>query len=71
MEIKTQGEILFKTETLINVLSKMLGTSIIDAEYKSKHLYGGTLGDVKFISGKATDTEGRKYPYQFVLKKQI
>lgn len=68
--MNTQNEIVIKFEKLVNVLSKMLGTGIIDAEYKAKHLYGGTLGEVQLISGKAKDTEGRKHPYQFVLKKQ-
>ena len=68
--MNTQNEIVIKFETLVNVLSKMLCTSIIDADYNSKHLYGGTLGDVQLISGNATDTRGRELPYQFVLKKQ-
>lgn len=68
--MNTQGDILIKSETLINVLCKMLGVSIIDAEYKAKQLHGGTLGDVKLISGKATDTEGKELPFQLVLKGQ-
>ncbi len=59
-----------KTSTLTLVLSKMLGAGIIHAEYKTKQLHGGTLGDVKLVTGTAETTDGKKSPYQVVLKKQ-
>lgn len=37
---------------------------------KTKSLKGGTLGDVRLVSGMAKTAGGRKLPYRFVLKTQ-
>ena len=55
---------------LMRVLSKMLGTSIIHTDYKIKQLQGGTLGDVRLFTGVAETFDGRKLPYNVVLKVQ-
>lgn len=65
-----QDEIQFKSETLTYVLSKMLGTNIIHADYKTIQLHGGTLGDVQLVTGAAENTDGEKLSYSIVLKKQ-
>lgn len=70
INLNTLEEIRIKTNTLTLVLSKMLGASIIHAEYKTKQLHGGTLGDVKLVTGTAETKDGKKLPYQVVLKRQ-
>jgi tRNA A-37 threonylcarbamoyl transferase component Bud32 len=59
-----------KNETLIQVLRKMLGTDVTGAEYETKRLHGGTLGDVRLISGTAEAIDGEKTAYKVVLKIQ-
>ncbi len=67
----TQTEqIQIEPEILIYVLSKMFGMSINCANYQTKQLQGGTLGDVRLITGIAEATDSRKIPYKVVLKKQ-
>ncbi|MFT4146102.1 MAG: aminoglycoside phosphotransferase family protein [Mobilitalea sp.] len=68
--MNTQDEIQIKSETLNSVLSKMLGESILHSEYKTKQLQGGTLGDVRLVTGTAETTDGKIMPYHIVLKKQ-
>lgn len=57
-------------ETLIQVLSKMLGTKTISADYETEQLQGGTLGDVKLVTGLAITPNGEKMPYKVVWKRQ-
>jgi hypothetical protein len=59
-----------KTITLTQVLSKMLGTKIICADFQSQTLHGGTLGDVRLVTGLAQSSDGRKLPYRIVTKRQ-
>lgn len=59
-----------KTETLTQVLSKMLGTEIIHVDFQTVQLHGGTLGDVQLVTGSATSADGRKLPYKIVSKTQ-
>ena len=68
--MNTQGEIQIKSETLTYVLSKMLGAGIKHADYKTRQLHGGTLGNVQLVTGIAEATDGKKLPYDVVLKKQ-
>lgn len=63
---KTQIE----PKTLTQVLSKMLGMNIIRASYQSEQLQGGTLGDVRLVTGIAVTDNGGKVPYKVVLKTQ-
>lgn len=60
-----------KTGTLIRVLSKMLDTEILCADYQTKDLEGGTIGDVQLITGIADTACGRKLPYNVVFKKTV
>jgi len=57
-------------ETLATVLSKMLGEDIVRADYHTQQLHGGTLGDVRLVTGVAETTTGEKQPYKIVLKTQ-
>ncbi len=59
-----------RNEMLIQALCKMLGKSIINADYKSKQLHGGTVGEVRLVSGIAETADGEKLPYKVVLKIQ-
>ena len=61
---------LARNETLVQALCKMLGINITDAEYKTKQLHGGTLGDVRLVIGTAETADGEKLPYKVVLKIQ-
>lgn len=68
--MNTQDQIEIKSETLTYVLSKILGTNIVHADYKIKQLQGGTLGNVQLVTGTANTTDGKKLPYNVVWKKQ-
>lgn len=57
-------------ETLNRVLSKMFGKKIIRTGFQTKELQGGTLGDVRLVSGEAETAGGEKIPYKVVQKKQ-
>lgn len=37
---------------------------------KTEQLHGGTLGDVKLVSGIAKTADGEKIPYKIVQKRQ-
>lgn len=63
-------QIQINPETLTHALSKMLGANVIRAGYQTKQLQGGTLGDVKLVTGMAETAGGRKIPYKIVLKIQ-
>jgi len=57
-------------ETLKSVLTKSLGTNIVSAECQTEQLKGGTVGDVRLVSGTAETADGVKLPYRVVLKTQ-
>jgi hypothetical protein len=57
-----------KIETLTLVLSKMLGKNIIKADYHTKPLDGGTIGNVRLVQGVAETDGGEKLPYKVVWK---
>lgn len=59
-----------KTETLTQVLSKMLGTKIIAADFQARPLHGGTLGVVQLVTGNAKTTDGGELPFKIVSKTQ-
>lgn len=63
-------EVQINAETLSLVLSKMLSKTIIRANYQTKQLQGGTLGDVRLVEGKAKTADGEDLPYKVVWKKQ-
>ena len=52
------------------ILSKMFKKEIINANYHAKQLQGGTLGDVKLISGDAETSAGERLQYKLVFKTQ-
>jgi len=59
-----------RNETLIKVLSKMIKVAVIRADYQNEQLHGGTVGDVRLVTGVAESADGRKHPYKVVLKVQ-
>lgn len=59
-----------KAETLTQVLSKMLNTEIAHADFQTKQLHGGTVGDVQLVSGNAKTADGGTLPYKIVVKTQ-
>lgn len=59
-----------KLETLTHILSKIFGENIIRADYQTKQLQGGTLGDVQLVTGISENANGEKLPYRVVLKVQ-
>ena len=64
------SEININIKTLTQVLGKMLRKDIIKADYQTKSLHGGTLGDVRLVTGTAETNDGELLPYSFVLKSQ-
>lgn len=59
-----------KIETLGLVLSKMLGETIVQTDYETERLHGGTLGDVLLVVGEAKTASGDNLPYKVVWKRQ-
>jgi len=57
-------------ETLTRALNKMLGAKIIGADYQTRQLHGGTLGDVRLVTGMARTADHKELPYSVVLKTQ-
>jgi len=48
----------------------MLGDKIIHADYQTRQLHGGTLGDVRLLTGMAQTADHKELPYSVVLKTQ-
>ena len=59
-----------KTETPIQVLSKMLDTKIIGVDFQAKQLQGGTVGEVQILTCNAKPADGEKLSYKIVSKTQ-
>lgn len=59
-----------KAESLTKALSKMLGTEVIRAEFQTKQLHGGTVGNVQLVTGNAKTTAGTDIPCKIILKVQ-
>jgi hypothetical protein len=55
---------------LCKALSNKLGKKIVKTEHQEKSLQGGTLGDVRLVSGVAETESGEKLPFEVVYKKQ-
>lgn len=55
---------------LTEVLAKAFGETIVEAGYQTKQLHGGTLGDVKLVSGMAQTADGSALCYRLVQKTQ-
>lgn len=60
----------FTDEKLSEVLRKMLGADITCADFTDIQLQGGTVGDIRLVSGCAETIDGEKLPYKIVLKIQ-
>lgn len=58
------------TETLMLALTKMLGAKIVEVDFHSEQLHGGTVGDVYLVTGNAKAADDVKLPYKIVLKTQ-
>lgn len=57
-------------KALIDVLSKMLNTKVVRAEYQTRELHGGTVGAVALVTGIAQSAGGDELQYKVVLKTQ-
>ena len=57
-------------KNLLSALGKMFRTKITHADCQSEQLYGGTLGNVRLITGTAEAANGEKQPYKVVWKTQ-
>jgi hypothetical protein len=55
---------------LLTALSRKCGKQIIKTEQLEEPLKGGTLGDVRLVSGIAETESGEKLPFEMVHKKQ-
>ncbi|SEO92592.1 Phosphotransferase enzyme family protein [Amphibacillus marinus] len=64
------NDVYIKRETLEYVLSRLLGKTICCADYQTRQLQGGTLGDVRLVTGIAETFDGVQLPYKVVWKKQ-
>jgi hypothetical protein len=56
---------------LYKASSNKFGQQVVKAEYHEKPLQGGTLGNVRLISGVAETNGGEKLPFDVVQKKQV
>ena len=68
--MNNHNERLVKPEILALVLSKMLDKTIIRADYQLQELQGGTLGDVRLVTGTVETSDGENLPYKIVWKTQ-
>ena len=68
--MNNHDEMFVKPEILVLVVSKMLGKTIIRADYQLKELQGGTVGDVRLVTGMAETSDGENLPYKVVWKTQ-
>jgi len=59
-----------RPEKLKTALGQLFGLPIIRADYQAKPLHGGTLGDVRLVTGTAVTADGEKRPYRLVAKAQ-
>ncbi len=57
-------------EILKRALSKKFDTNIINADFHTKQLHGGTLGDVQLVTGVAVAADSTELPYRIVMKTQ-
>lgn len=63
-------ESFIKAEKLALVLGKMLDKTIIRADYQLKELQGGTIGNVRLVTGTVETSDGENLPYKIVWKTQ-
>ncbi|MDF9841289.1 hypothetical protein M2106_002299 [Paenibacillus sp. PastF-2] len=57
-------------ETLTYVLSRQFKKEIISADFTTKSLQGGTVGNVQLVTGTAETSDGEQLSYRVVLKIQ-
>lgn len=57
-------------KNLLRALGKMLGAEVQSAEYETERLHGGTLGDVRLVTGVAKTADGGELPCRVVVKTQ-
>ncbi len=56
--------------TLNRALSRLLGEEVVSASYETAQLKGGTVGDVRLVTGTAVTACGESRPYKLVRKTQ-
>ena len=64
------SEIRLNRQVLKQVLSRIFKDKIVSAGYQTKSLHGGTLGDVRLVTGTCVTAGGVELPYKLVLKTQ-
>lgn len=57
-------------ETLEKVVCKIINKEVINVEFQTELLQGGTVGDVRLVYGNAETKTGVQYPYKVVCKTQ-
>lgn len=68
--MNNHDERLIETEILAIVLGKMLDKTIVRTDHQLQELQGGTVGDVKLVTGMAETSDGENLPYKVVWKTQ-
>lgn len=68
--MNNHDETYVKPEILELVLSKILGKTISRANHQIVQLQGGTVGNVRLVTGTAETSEGESLPYKVVWKTQ-
>ena len=68
MDCNEKNDIRISDETLTRVLSAALNENIIRADYKTERLQGGTIGDVRLVTGTAVTAGGTCLPYKLIYK---
>lgn len=61
---------MIQQDTIYMVVSKALNKTIVQADYQTQQLHGGTLGDVRLVFGDAKTIEGEELPFRLVWKRQ-
>jgi len=59
-----------QSDPLLRAAGALLGVPVLRADYQSTPLHGGTLGDVRLISGEAEAADGSRLPFRIVQKTQ-
>lgn len=69
-QVSDSKQVSVNQRTLVLVLGKMFSSSIVFADIQVEQLHGGTLGDVRLVTGMAETADGDRLPYRVVWKTQ-
>lgn len=68
MSSSLNKQLKIENDTLLKVVSKILGVKVVEVTYQNEKLHGGTIGNVFLITGKAKTISGEMLSYKTVLK---